>query len=52
MDLDIDVFTSEDWQSMLGFRVEWVTEQDVQRYLYKRKRKDSKADNDGSPPTK
>ncbi|KAJ7241756.1 hypothetical protein C8J57DRAFT_1526552 [Mycena rebaudengoi] len=53
MELDVDTFTSDDWESMLGFPVEWATEQDVQRYLHKRKRKDSEADDDdGSPPTK
>jgi hypothetical protein len=51
MELDVDVLTSEDWESMLGFRVEWATEQDVQRYLNKRKRKDDD-DDEGSPPTK
>ncbi|KAJ7258689.1 hypothetical protein C8J57DRAFT_1515983 [Mycena rebaudengoi] len=53
MELDVDTFTSDDWESMLGFPVEWATEQDVQRYLHKRKRKDSEADDDDdslSPP--
>jgi hypothetical protein len=51
MKLDVDLLTSEDWESMLGFRVDWATEQDVQRYLNKRKRKEDDHD-EGSPPTK
>ncbi|KAJ7921881.1 hypothetical protein B0H13DRAFT_1866306 [Mycena leptocephala] len=38
MEVDVNALTSEDWESMLGFHVEWATEQDVEHYLHKRKR--------------